>query len=210
MLHCHYWRWSYTTAASAQAAASHPARGHMLPLSSPARPEGTVLVRRQSCRGAFTWACAVFQHLLPGKVVRHFRLPKPCCLDAACCVRWLTRSEDKSSTGSCRSLCICCPLRHLLRIRKLKGRPGPRKGRSTGMICTQTSELTAQTFCGRVWCSLAAERQAGAQTSCKCGVQIAFSNEMRQVQPAEPGVLALGATSSMDVKVFSIMTAFTA
>ena len=34
--------------------------------------------------------------------------------------------------------------------------------------------------------------------------------EVLRVQPAGAGVLALGATSSIDVKVFSIMTAFTA
>ena len=93
-------------------------------------------------------AGAVLRHLLPTDVVEHFRWHKPCCLDALRCVQWLTRSEDRSSTGSCRSLYICWPLRHLLRIRKLKGRPGPRKGRSSGMTCIWTSELTAQTFCG--------------------------------------------------------------
>ena len=42
-------------------------------------------------------------------------------------------------------------------------------------------------------------------------VQIAFQpRAMLRVQPAVSGVLALGATSSIDVKVFSIMTAFTA
>lgn len=145
MLRCHCWKWSCTAAASAQAAASHPARGHILPLSSPARPEGAVPVEADLQGSLHLGHVQFFDTCCP----QTWRSTSGCSnLNAARCVQQLTCREDKSSTGSCRSLCICCPLRHLLRIRKLKGRPGPRKGRSSGMTCTQAGKLTGPTSCG--------------------------------------------------------------